>query len=213
MSNPLPTFARRAIVPMRTASLSASPPPAGRSAKRFAPSTRTLPVRGDRRCEMPKGVYVRKPRTDVEVRFWAKVSVLSEDECWEWQHAVADTGYGIARWGGRLHGAHRVAWIITNGPIPPGLYVCHHCDNRLCCNAKRCLFLGTHADNMADMNAKGRQVVGERHGLAKLTEGKVREMRARYAAGGVTQDHLAREFGVSRSNAWSTIRRITWKNI
>lgn len=51
--------------------------------------------------------------------------------------------------------AHRVAWIIKNGPIKDGMYVLHKCDSRMCCNPDH-LFLGTHQDNMDDMKRKGR---------------------------------------------------------
>ena len=58
---------------------------------------------------------------------------------------------------------HHLAWEVANGPIPDGLWVLHHCDNPPCCETEPSdeypdghLFLGTHADNMADMAAKGR---------------------------------------------------------
>lgn len=55
-----------------------------------------------------------------------------------------------------MQSAARVAWTIGRGPIPKGIHVLHHCDNPRCVNYEKHLFLGTHADNMADMNAKNR---------------------------------------------------------
>lgn len=75
--------------------------------------------------------------------------------CWEWPGAQGN-GYGmILMPDGRLRGAHRVAWELANGPIPDGLFVLHHCDNRACVRPDH-LFLGTQGDNVRDMYAKGR---------------------------------------------------------
>lgn len=88
-------------------------------------------------------------------RFWSKVR--KGDGCWEWQAKRFDNGYGsfaVSR--NKNQGAHRVAWELTNGPIPAGMSVLHHCDNRPCVRPDH-LFLGTQLDNMRDMLAKGRQ--------------------------------------------------------
>lgn len=69
-------------------------------------------------------------------------------------------GYGIMRVRGKVLKTHRIAWELANGPIPDGLSVCHSCDNPPCCNVEH-LFLGTHADNMADMIAKKRDRPGD----------------------------------------------------
>ena len=87
-------------------------------------------------------------------RFWSKVD--TSGECWTWTADLDDHGYGRLGIGRkRIEPAHRVAWTLANGPIPEGLRVLHHCDNPPCVRPDH-LFLGTQADNMADMMAKGR---------------------------------------------------------
>lgn len=88
-------------------------------------------------------------------RFWEKVQKL--DGCWLWTAASrTQAGYGLFT---PRHGikvlAHRAMWEYTQGSVPAGLYVCHRCDNPGCVNPAH-LFLGSHADNMRDMVAKGR---------------------------------------------------------
>lgn len=129
-------------------------------------------------------------------------------DCWLWTGAVS-AGYGVSHLAGRTQGAHRVAWIEANGPIPDGLYVCHRCDVKLCCNPDH-LFLGTATENMADASAKGRLAVGGRNGGAKLTAEDVVAIRSRYAAGGVLQRELAVEFGVHRLTVLRIVNSQLW---
>lgn len=110
--------------------------------------------------------------------------------------------------------ANRAAWVLVNGPIPDGMLVCHHCDNPPCCNPAH-LFLGTNSDNIADRDAKGRQArvpgkKGEGSHLAHLTLQQVSEIRARYAAGGITYRELAPQYSVSEGAIGKVVRRDRW---
>ena len=86
-------------------------------------------------------------------------------DCWLWK-GCQTKGYGVVARSGRQTYAHRYAHEITHGPIPKGSYVCHRCDQPLCCRPEH-LFLGSQTDNMRDAAAKGRVARGERNGQAE----------------------------------------------
>lgn len=129
-----------------------------------------------------------------EEKFWPRVD--KSGECWLWTGATNARGYGTCWRNGVKWRTSRVAWDLARGPIPPGLCVCHRCDNPLCVRADH-LFLGTNDDNVRDRNFKGRAARGESHGSCKLTDEQVAHMRAEYALCRVTHRELAQRYGVS----------------
>lgn len=95
------------------------------------------------------------PSQDTVDAFWSRVDRTGD--CWTWLGATRPDGRGWVRHDGAVRLTHRVAWILSYGPIPVGLFVCHRCDNPPCCRPEH-LFLGTRTDNMRDARAKGRLI-------------------------------------------------------
>lgn len=144
----------------------------------------------------------RKP---VKERFMSHVRPV-ESGCWEWTASRHVKGYGWFKFEGKITTAQRVSWRLFHGEIPPGISVLHRCDNPPCVNPEH-LFLGTPAENTADMIAKGRQAFGPRHPNTKLSFTQVEEIRRLWATGSMTQREIGRQFGVSPSRVSSIVRR------
>ena len=146
--------------------------------------------------------------------FWPKVE--KTNGCWKWQAGKNEAGYGTFMFQRKNVYAHRESYEIHFGPIPPGMCVLHKCDNPSCVNPGH-LFLGTNADNTADMLEKGRWRQparnprrGEKHPMSKLTWKQVDEMRRLYATGEHRQIDLARQYGISTTNTCDIIHNRTW---
>lgn len=90
-------------------------------------------------------------------RFWKFVQ--KGDGCWLWTAYTNPQGYGCIQTfvdGKRKHvRAHRLSYVIANGPITDGMQVCHTCDVPSCVNPAH-LWLGSNMDNVLDRIAKGR---------------------------------------------------------
>ena len=139
-------------------------------------------------------------------RFWENVDQTGD--CWEWKLAGYPSGYGNLYWGRRKTYVHRIAWELTNGPIPDGLEVCHTCDNPPCCNPDH-LFLGTHQENIQDSVEKGRWAQAHRaQWKLALTPRQVEEIRSQYKPYVITRVQLARRYNVSIGTVNNVICRL-----
>ena len=129
--------------------------------------------------------------------------------CWEWDGFRDRHGYGQLRRKGQTWYAHRWYYTLLCGPIPPGLCVCHTCDNPACVRPDH-LFLGTHAENMADGSAKNRIHPGDKDGQAKLNPKQVSVCRHALRLG-LTQAFLGECFGVDQSTISDVATGQSWK--
>lgn len=163
----------------------------------------TLPAAAELKLET-----TRTSHDEFAEKFWARVD-QSGDGCWPWTAGRFDSGAGAVWVDGKARKAHRIAWILTNGPLADRELICHKCDNPVCCRPDH-LFVGSHRDNTQDMLRKGR---GNRDGKRHLTPEQVMAIRDKYAAGGVTLKSLGDEYGVSFVAIHLAVTRKTWADI
>ncbi len=154
-----------------------------------------------------------RPKSDLEKRFWSKVNIKGEDECWEWKAGKVPDGYGTFRLNHKSEHAHRIAFVLLGGLLTEEKpFVLHHCDNPACCNSKH-LFAGNQQDNIRDMIIKNMAVYvhGEKAGASKLKESDV--IKIRNLKGVMTQKEIGKMFNVTRVTISDIHNRNKWRHL
>lgn len=132
---------------------------------------------------------------------WIIANTIAKPDsgCWIWTRAVGKNGRGVMRVGKRSAvSVARVVWELWMGQIPPKMCVCHHCDNKLCCNPDH-LFIGTHKDNTKDCMDKRRWWSNAR---LKSQVSMSRDDVERIKGTNGTNEGVAKLFGVSDTTIW-----------
>ena len=139
--------------------------------------------------------------------------MVIKDGCWDWKKKCSTEKYPRMNYS-RLEPKmtiHTYSWTINFGQIPKGSMVCHKCDNTRCSNPLH-LFLGTAGDNIRDCVSKGRHNFGSKHGMSKLTEIKVFEMKNLLSMG-ASLSYLSKKYSISISTIGRIKNNKLWKHV
>jgi hypothetical protein len=138
--------------------------------------------------------------------------------CWKWQGAIkckvgGALGYGWVTYNNKQMSAHRASWLVNFGEIPKAMCVCHKCDVPDCVNPEH-LFLGTHLENMRDMQGKGRRKLSPKFKTAgaKLSAEHVLQIKDMLAQG-VSQRQIAAIFSVCQASISLMKNGRTWRSV
>lgn len=146
-------------------------------------------------------------------RFWSKVDIKSEDECWIWKAGKGRFNYGSFWLNGKSYSSHRVSYYLHNPEADINLFICHKCDIPECVSPHH-LFAGTQNDNMQDKVIKNRQpkLKGSKHGMSILTEEQVLQIKNTDMTF-ITQEQLAKQYSVSRQIINQILNGRRWKHV
>ena len=140
--------------------------------------------------------------------YYATVSEQTDD-CILWPYGRTGAGYAQSTIDGVHVTLHSIACEQFHGPSPDGHEVLHACRNRHCYNPRH-LRWGTRQENVDDNLRDETRARGEGIHQSKLTRQQVREIRDRYAAGGILQRELGDEYGVNQRSISRLVRQTSW---
>jgi hypothetical protein len=141
-------------------------------------------------------------------------SITDEVGCILWQGTTGEDGYAIIQVLGINIRGHRAAWACHNKRIiPEGMEVRHSalCVNKPTCVNHEHLSIGTHKQNMDDMNRDGTRLRGEKAGGATHTELQI--IKVILSKGIGTQERRSQVLGVSRGTIEAVDNCIRWKHL
>jgi len=153
-------------------------------------------------------VACRVGHQDTAQRFERKYIPEPNSGCWLWTASIGGGGYGMFWINEKQVGAHRAAYELFVRKPHDADVVCHTCDNKLCVNPAH-LFVGTPADNSADMVAKNRQSKGEGRPNSKIN----RETAALVLASPLSDAEWAARLGVSKGTINHIRHRRNWRHV
>ena len=137
--------------------------------------------------------------------------VIQKEGCWGWKGHITPKGYARFKANGVPIFGNIFSWMLYKGDIPYKYFVCHHCDNPICCNPEH-LFISKPHGNSADMVNKNRQAKGNKHGMSTLTENEVRIIKKRLK-NGESGYKISKDFPVNMSTIYNIQYGKTWKHL
>jgi hypothetical protein len=200
---------------------------------------KVLRLCGKRSCVNPQHLALGKPNQNTPLRLEDWLERMTEREnglryeltmpCLVCKSAARRDGYGVICIDGKRRPATHVVWERHHGkPVPKGMVIRHHCDNKSCVEITH-LALGTTQDNVDDRDRRGRAAQGDRHwtkqnpanvpkgethGMSILTEYEVVLIRRTFdALGKGSIGRICRYLQLKRYAVWSVAHRKTWHHL